>query len=136
MSVFSVLVTLVLFSELSSRWVTVATPAKTIEDNRTEQDGLGLMLNDKPISEPAFSFLTQRRSIGLDNNIRDDKGTPQIIVLSDMRTKGQGMNGFTLLTDRNSGRLPEYSMKIDRRDTDLDMLRCMIGRVYRPCWEV
>uniref|UniRef100_A0A8C6V096 Melanin-concentrating hormone n=1 Tax=Neogobius melanostomus TaxID=47308 RepID=A0A8C6V096_9GOBI len=136
MSVFYVFFTLVLFSVLNNRWVAMALP-----DGTNEQDGMGLMLNEKTISEPTFGFLMSR-STGLGNHISDDKGTPRINSLLDMRMKGRDTTGpsfsraIALLTDRHSGQFPESIIKIDRRDTDLDMLRCMIGRVYRPCWEV
>lgn len=78
MSVFSVLFTLVLFSELSSRWVTTAMPTSKADDR--VEDRLGLLLSDEPISEPAS--VMHRRSIELDSNIRDDNGSPQIIVLT------------------------------------------------------
>ncbi|KAJ0057029.1 hypothetical protein NL108_000862 [Boleophthalmus pectinirostris] len=144
MSLFSVLFTLVLFSELSSQWVAIASPASNAGDSTNEQEALDLMLNDQTISEPALAFLMHRSSTGLGTNIRDDKGTPQVNMLSDMYLRGQDTGGMiptftrgnTLLTDRNVGRFPESITKMDRRDTDLDMLRCMIGRVYRPCWEV
>ncbi|XP_062299502.1 pro-MCH 1-like isoform X1 [Scomber scombrus] len=134
-----------LFSELSSHLVTVAMPASKMEGGVTEQDGLGSILGDKPMTELAVVPPMYRRSLVLDNNISDDNGNPKFIIVSDMRLKGHSARGlnpaFTrslpLITDRSSSHTPsEYSLKIDRRDTDLDMLRCMIGRVYRPCWEV
>ncbi|XP_051248920.1 pro-MCH [Dicentrarchus labrax] len=143
-SVYSVLYTLVLFSELSSHLVTVAMPASQVEDSVPEQEGLGLLLGDQPMTEPALIPSVYRRSRVMDDNSEED-GNPKIIIVSDMRLKGHSIRGlnpvFTrslpLLTDRSSSRTPaEHSLKIDRRNTDLDMLRCMIGRVYRPCWEV
>ncbi|XP_030006065.1 pro-MCH isoform X2 [Sphaeramia orbicularis] len=139
-SVYSVLFTLVLFSELNNHLVTVAMPANKIE--ATDQDGLDLSLSDEPMTERALG--SPRRSLILDNNIRDEEGNPKVIFIADMRLKGHSARGLnpaftrslSLLTDRNSGHDADYSLKIDRRDTDLDMLRCMIGRVYRPCWEV
>ncbi|XP_038595065.1 pro-MCH [Micropterus salmoides] len=145
MSVCSVLYTLVLFSELSSHLVTVAMPATKVEDGITEQDGLGLFLGDEPMTEPAVVPPVYRRNRVLDNNVNDEDGSPKMIIVSDMRLKGHSIRGldpaFTrslpLLTDRSLNRTPaEHSFKIARRNTDLDMLRCMIGRVYRPCWEV
>uniref|UniRef100_A0A3Q4HC90 Pro-MCH 2-like n=1 Tax=Neolamprologus brichardi TaxID=32507 RepID=A0A3Q4HC90_NEOBR len=134
-SVYSVFLTLLLFTELSSHSVTVAMPATNAEDGTTEEDGLGLILGDESISEPAVipPVFRQRR-------IRDEDGNPTIII-SDARLKGHSVRGlnpaFTrslpLHADRSLSHTPaEYSVKIDRRDTDLDMLRCMIGRVYRP----
>ncbi|KAM7367250.1 hypothetical protein PAMP_015165 [Pampus punctatissimus] len=117
-------------------------PASKIEDDVTEQDGLGSILVDESMTEHDVATPTYRRNLMLDNNV---DGSPKIIIVSDMRLKGhsvRGLNpGFTrshpLITDRSLSHTPaEYSLKIDRRNTDIDMLRCMIGRVYRPCWEV
>ncbi|XP_029318067.1 pro-MCH [Cottoperca gobio] len=142
-SVYSVLYTLVLFSELSSHLVTVAMPATKVEDGVMEQDGL--FLGDELMTEPAVVPPAYRRHLVLNTNVRDEDGSPKIIIVSDMGLKGhssRGMNpavarSLPLLTDQSlSHAAAEHSLTIDRRNTDLDMLRCMIGRVYRPCWEV
>ncbi|XP_010769865.1 pro-MCH [Notothenia coriiceps] len=141
-SVYSFLYTLVLFSELSSHYVTVAMPAAKVEDGAMEQDGL--FLEDEPMTEPALVPAAYRRNFVLDTNKRDEDGSPKIIIVSDMGLRGQSIRGlnpafthsFPLLTDRSVSRTPaEHILKIDRRNTDLDIMRCMIGRVYRPCWE-
>nr|XP_046235007.1 pro-MCH [Scatophagus argus] len=142
-SVHSVLYTLVLFSELNSHLGTVAMPATKVEDVVTEQDGLGLILGDEPMTEPAVVPPVYRRSHLLDTNVRDEDGSPKMVIVSDMRLKGiRGLNpAFTrrlsLLSDQSLSHIPtDHSLQIVRRNMDLDMLRCMIGRVYRPCWEV
>lgn len=81
-SIYSVLFTLVLFSELSSHLVTVAMPAGKMEDGVIEQDGLGLLLGDKPMAEPAVVPSMYRRSLVLDNTISDDDRKPKIIIVS------------------------------------------------------
>ncbi|XP_060886200.1 pro-MCH [Labrus mixtus] len=143
-SLYSLLYTLVLFSELSGLSATAALPAAKAEDNAAEQYGLGLLLRDEPMAERAAVPQAYRRSVP-DNNVEDEEESPKIIFVSDMRLKGHGVRGlnpfftrsFPLLTDQSVSYNPaEPSLKIDRRDTKLDMLRCMIGRVYRPCWEV
>ncbi|GAA6221048.1 pro-MCH [Lates japonicus] len=143
-SVYSFLFTLVLFSELSSHLLTVAIPATKLEDGITEQDGLGSLLSSEPITEPVEAPPVYRRNLVLDNSVRDEDGNPKFIIVSDMRLKGHNIRGLNpaltrslpLLTDRSLSHTPvEHSLKIDRRNTDLDMLRCMIGRVYRPCWQ-
>uniref|UniRef100_A0A3Q1EDI6 Pro-MCH 2-like n=1 Tax=Acanthochromis polyacanthus TaxID=80966 RepID=A0A3Q1EDI6_9TELE len=135
-SVRSVLFTLVLFSELSGNMVTVAMPAAKLEVGETEQEGLDLIRGDEPMVEPVVFPPVYRRSLLLDNTIRDEDESPKALIISDMRLKGHSVRGLTPAFTRSSIHTPaEYSLKIDRRDTDLDMLRCMIGRVYRPCWE-
>lgn len=79
MSVYSVLYTLVLFSELSSHLVTVAMPATKVEDAITEQDGLGLLLGDEPMTDAAMVPPVYRRSRLMDN-ARDEDGIPKIII--------------------------------------------------------
>ncbi|XP_031714972.1 pro-MCH [Anarrhichthys ocellatus] len=131
-SVYSVLYTLVLFSELSSHSVSVAMPASKVEDGVPEQDGF--FLGGETMTD-----------LVLDNDMRDEDGSPKIIIVSDMGLKGHSIRGLNraaswslpLLTDRSLSYTPaEHSLKIERRNTDIDMLRCMIGRVYRPCWQV
>ncbi|XP_036977038.1 pro-MCH [Acanthopagrus latus] len=147
-SVYTVLYVLLLFSELSSHLVTEAMPAYKVEDGVNEQDGLGLMAGDEPMTEPAVVPAAvppvYRRNHVTDNNARDEDGSPKIYILSDGRLKGHSTRGLNpafarslpLLTERSLSNAPaENSLRIDRRNTDLDMLRCMIGRVYRPCWE-
>lgn len=79
-SVHSVLYTLVLFSELSSHSVTAAVPANKVEDVLTEQDGLGLLLEDEPVIEPAELPPVYWRSRVLDNSMRDEDGNHLISV--------------------------------------------------------
>ncbi|XP_071357892.1 pro-MCH [Trachinotus anak] len=143
-SVYSVLFTLVLFSELSSHIVTAAIPAPKVEDGEIEQGGLGSLLGDESMSDHAVVPPMYRRHFVLDNNDRDEDGNPKVIMVSDMRQKGHSLRGLNpafsrslpLLTEQSLSHTPaEYSLKVDRRNTELDMLRCMIGRVYRPCWD-
>uniref|UniRef100_A0A4W5PS89 Uncharacterized protein n=1 Tax=Hucho hucho TaxID=62062 RepID=A0A4W5PS89_9TELE len=65
-------------------------------------------------------------------------------VPQDIGLKGhtrRGMNtafsqALPVLPDRGTDHSPaEYSLKVERREADLEMLRCIIGRVYRPCWQ-
>ncbi|XP_068573299.1 pro-MCH [Cebidichthys violaceus] len=142
-SVYSVLYTLVLFSELSSHSVTVAMTVSKVEDGVPEQDGL--FLGGEPMTVPAVVPLAYRRNLVLDTDMRDEDGSPKIIIVSDMGLKGHSIRGLNpafsrslpLLTDRSLSYTPaEHSLKIERRNTDIDVLRCMIGRVYRPCWQV
>ncbi|XP_037617230.1 pro-MCH [Sebastes umbrosus] len=141
-SVHSVLYTLVLFSELSS---ILAMPATKVEDGVAEQD-VQLFLGDEAMTESAVVPPAYRRSFVLDTNVRDEEdGSPKIIIISNVGLKGRSIRGlnsaFTrslpLLKERSLSYAPEeHSLKTDRRSPDIDVLRCMIGRVYRPCWEV
>ncbi|KAM9328412.1 pro-MCH [Pholidichthys leucotaenia] len=112
-SVYSVVLSLLLFSKLSSHLVTTALSAAKEDD-------------------------VFRQSFIRDEDVRTK------IIISARKLKGHSVRGLKptfiwglpLLADRSSSHTPaEYSLKMNRRHTDLDMLRCMIGRVYRPCWE-
>ncbi|KAF6722431.1 Pro-MCH [Oryzias melastigma] len=134
MSACSVLFTLVLFSELNGRLVTVALPSSSAEDAAADRVGLDGVLDDDSMLKPAIIRPTYRRSLTLDDNVKDEE-SPQLVIISDMRLKGRRFRGLNSafarrLAERSPG---DYSMNVDRRD-DLNMLRCMIGRVYRPCW--
>ncbi|XP_038137199.1 pro-MCH [Cyprinodon tularosa] len=134
MSVYSLLFAIMLFSEMNSHFITVAMPAAAAE----EQEGLGSILAEEDMTERAAVPQTYRRSLPND-------GTSRIIVIPDMKMKGHSIRGLNLeltqshplITERSlDNALDEFTFKINKREKDLDMLRCMIGRVYRPCWEV
>lgn len=80
-SVYSILVTIVLFSEMNRHLVAVAMPPTKLEDGATEQEGLDSILGDELMAEPAFVHQVERRRFALDDNPRDDE-TPKLIVLS------------------------------------------------------
>uniref|UniRef100_A0A3P9NLF0 Pro-MCH 2-like n=1 Tax=Poecilia reticulata TaxID=8081 RepID=A0A3P9NLF0_POERE len=115
MSFYSLLFSLMLFSEMNSHLVTVAIPSTTVEDGAAEQEGLDTFLADDDVTEHAAVPLMYRRSLTND-------ATSKIIVISDMNLEGQRIRGLK----RRHPLVAERS---------LDLLRCMIGRVYRPCWE-
>lgn len=76
-SLYSVLYTLVLFSELSSHLVTVAMPANKVEDGVPEDDGVGLLLGDEPVTEPDVVPPVYRRG-----RVMDEDESPRIIIVS------------------------------------------------------
>ncbi|XP_051969747.1 pro-MCH 1-like [Xyrauchen texanus] len=79
-----------------------------------------------------------------DNALRSAPGSSRIIVVADsdlLRTLKSLDKGFSHLS------LPESILSTERRDVTSelspsiaimrrDTMRCMVGRVYRPCWEV
>lgn len=81
-SVYSMLFTLVLFSELSSHLVTAAVPANKVEDGVIEPDGLGSLLGDESLTEHAVAPPVYRRRLVVDSDERDEDGNPKIIVVS------------------------------------------------------
>nr|AYA43842.1 melanin-concentrating hormone [Schizothorax davidi] len=122
LSVGTFLITVALLSECYFR--TAAIPMTKAEDMEPDLQGLSESLEE--------------------NSLRSAPGNSRIIVVADS-------NLLRTLTSLNRGlphlSLPESLLSTERRDvgTDLspsiaiikrDTMRCMVGRVYRPCWEV
>ncbi|XP_061618400.1 pro-MCH [Phyllopteryx taeniolatus] len=71
-------------------------------------------------------------------DVTDEDGSPKVVLLADMRQRGMRFRGLNhrlpVMDEPRWSYNPAVEKRIDRRDTDIDVLRCMIGRVYRPCW--
>lgn len=80
-SACSVLFTLVLFSELNGRLVTVALPSSSAEDAAADRVGLDGVLDDDSMLKPAIIRPTYRRSLTLDDNVKDEE-SPQLVIIS------------------------------------------------------
>ncbi|KAG7267311.1 hypothetical protein CRUP_030076 [Coryphaenoides rupestris] len=74
----------------------------------------------------------------------DGVGSEMAAVANDRGFRGHRTHGpgpafsrsRAALSNPNTDQTPgDPSVKIDRRESDLNMLQCMIGRVYRPCWQ-
>lgn len=78
-SVYSVVFTLMLFSELSRRSVTIAMPATETGDILTEQGALGALLGDELMSEPVVVPPLHRQSLLMDS-VRDEDWNPKTVV--------------------------------------------------------
>ncbi|XP_071390206.1 pro-melanin-concentrating hormone, like [Centroberyx affinis] len=113
--------------------LTVAIPMIKTEDSSLEEDTFGSLLS----KEAAENSLGGTDPAVVSNG-------PKVIVLADaslwkdlralykglsLHKQRAGENGL-ILDRRDVG--PDQSVAIIRRDT----MRCMVGRVYRPCWEV
>ncbi|KAG9353644.1 hypothetical protein JZ751_011766 [Albula glossodonta] len=119
-----------------------AMPATTkTEEASSEQDVLVPFLNDEA-AENSVMFGGSKPSI---------RGNSKIIIVDTGVWKGAG--GLTRrlslykFQDLEAGQLPHNTLTMERRDTNQDLnsditiasrdtKRCMVGRVYRPCWEV
>ncbi|XP_059904524.1 pro-MCH [Gadus macrocephalus] len=133
----SMLFTLLLFSEICAH--SMALPlagAGNYDDDRTDLESLDALLEDNKL--PAGAGV---QNLGGFTN-RLDEGRPRIIIVSDTGFRGHRTHGLdrassrALLAGPNADHTPgDLRVNVDRRETDLDMLRCMIGRVYRPCWQ-
>ncbi|KAM3587852.1 uncharacterized protein V6R79_015309 [Siganus canaliculatus] len=110
-SVYALLCTSVLLSELSCRSVAGALPANAVEDGEAGPDGLGLILGDDPMAEPAGVPPLYMRSHVLDNEARSEDQGSKIIFVSDaesgaiwvQRCSGAGEENGPLRCCKNGG---------------------------------
>ncbi|XP_062373444.1 pro-MCH [Sardina pilchardus] len=126
---------------------TLAVGQSKLDEGRSEGDALSLLLGD----EAADDLMTPRRLSMQDNRLGDEDGATRIIILSDSGPGGfssrshQLGRALPLLASRRMDQTPvdwatqeghsEPDDNLSIRRRDLDVLRCMIGRVYRPCWQ-
>ncbi|XP_029024971.1 pro-melanin-concentrating hormone, like [Betta splendens] len=113
----------------------VALPMGKTEDGPLEQDTLASLLSSEAIRHRLSDadLTTVGRARGL-----------RLIVVAepslwnDLRALHNGLSFY-------KRRAADNSPVIETRDADLDLnipilrrdtMRCMVGRVYRPCWEV
>ncbi|XP_034403069.1 pro-melanin-concentrating hormone, like [Cyclopterus lumpus] len=106
--------------------LSVALPMGKTDDGSLEQDTFASLLSNEA-SENALGnadMATTGKSSG-----------PRVIVIADpslwrdLRGLHSGLSVYKRRADDNS---QDLNIPILRRDT----MRCMVGRVYRPCWEV
>ncbi|XP_030646119.1 pro-MCH [Chanos chanos] len=154
-SLYSLVFTLVLFAECSTLWANMALPAGTVSEETSEQESLSSMLGDDAVSDGSAGTLPSRRHPTMDGRLADEEGRKRILILPDVGLRGSSRSdlrsglarAFPLLSLPNTDRatrglhLQDLHRKADdvnpvgRRDLDGKLLRCMIGRVYRPCWQ-
>lgn len=104
--------------------LSLASPAGKAEDGSMEQDVFASLLSDEATENNlADADLTKAR-------------TSRVIVVAadpsvwrDLRVVQNGLSVYKRRADDGS---QQPNIPILRRDT----MRCMVGRVYRPCWEV
>lgn len=116
--------------------LTVALPTAKAEDGSLEQDAFTALLNDEAtensLGDAELSSMTKSRA-------------PKVIVIAadanlwrDLRVLHNGLPLYKRRVDENNQVVEhkdvgqDLTIPIHRRDT----MRCMVGRVYRPCWEV
>jgi len=122
LSVGTILITVALFSECY--FITAAIPMTKADEKESDLQDLSEKLEE--------------------NSLRSAPGNSRIIVVADY-------NLLRTLTSLNNGvhhlSVPESLLSTERRDVSSDLspsiaiirrdtMRCMVGRVYRPCWEV
>ncbi|XP_043093484.1 pro-MCH [Puntigrus tetrazona] len=132
--------------------LTTALPKLRLDEERTDQDRLVSIAGEDDASEIEPGHLTFRGHPIIEGRLVDEDGTKRIFILGDTGIKGSLEREANLAFSRTFPVLPRgmdhapdgYNMRDERRSTDdvipvgrrdIDMLRCMIGRVYRPCWQ-
>uniref|UniRef100_A0A8C6PUJ1 Secreted protein n=1 Tax=Nothobranchius furzeri TaxID=105023 RepID=A0A8C6PUJ1_NOTFU len=80
MSVCSILLAVAVFSELNRLSVIMAVPSAKVEDGAPEQEVMDQILGDETLTEPAVGPSMYRRSLMLDNSMKDD-GIPKVIII-------------------------------------------------------
>ncbi|XP_053196220.1 pro-melanin-concentrating hormone, like [Scomber japonicus] len=114
--------------------LSVALPMGKTEDTSLEQDTFTSLLSEEGMEN---SF------INADLAAAGKTRGPRVIVVADpsllrdlrvlhngLSLKRRAEDNNQLIDHRESGQ--DLSIPILKRDT----MRCMVGRVYRPCWEV
>uniref|UniRef100_A0A8C6SFM9 Melanin-concentrating hormone n=1 Tax=Neogobius melanostomus TaxID=47308 RepID=A0A8C6SFM9_9GOBI len=100
-----------------------AVPLSKGDDGSLEQDALASLLSDEmpdgSLSEAEVSVSARPRQ-------------PRVIVVADPGLWRALHSGTGLFKRRAEEEHQDPNIPILRRDT----MRCMVGRVYRPCWEV
>ncbi|XP_036431463.1 pro-MCH [Colossoma macropomum] len=142
---------LALFARCAVHSATLALPAGRMEEDRTGQSSWSSVLGEvmNAVETGALSRLPL-----IEGRLADEDGMKRIFILSDLGSKGAARSdpsstlgrAFPFLSPLRTDRAPAGTLKDERRDADdlismarrdLDstLLRCMIGRVYRPCWQ-
>lgn len=108
-------------------------PMGKTEDSSLEQDTFTSLLSDE---------VTENGLGEVDLATAGKTRAPRVIVVADpslwrdLRSLHSGLSLYKRRADENSQvndhRGQDLNIPILRRDT----MRCMVGRVYRPCWEV
>nr|XP_019960696.1 PREDICTED: pro-MCH-like [Paralichthys olivaceus] len=112
-----------------------ALPMARTEDGSLEQETLASLLSDKA---------TENSLSDADLGTEEKLSGPRIIVVADpsmwrdLRVLHSGLSLYKRRAD-HSGQVIEH--KDTSQDVNIpilrrDNMRCMVGRVYRPCWEV
>ncbi|XP_052348320.1 pro-MCH isoform X1 [Oncorhynchus keta] len=126
---YSVIFTLMLFSEFNTGSVIFAVQTGKLDEGRTEQESLRSILGEDTMSDNTLAAPRFRQEPVLDNRLGDEEDNTKYLILSDIGLKGHtrhGMNtafsrALPVLPDRATDHSPaEYSLKVERREADLE----------------
>ncbi|XP_051544973.1 pro-MCH 2-like [Myxocyprinus asiaticus] len=146
-SSFSIILAFALLVEFTTHSA-MAFPKGKLDEDRIAQDLSNAGEDD--VSELGPGLLSLRRYPVIEGRLADEDGTKRIFILANTGIKGSTgreanfafPRAFPVLPLREMDHaLDEFSVRDERRSTgdvdrkNIDLLRCMIGRVYRPCWQ-
>ncbi|XP_060759525.1 pro-MCH [Neoarius graeffei] len=133
---------------------TLALPASRIKDNMANQDSFSSVMDDDALNGVGPGDFSLTRFPLIEGRLADEDGTKRIFILSDLGSKGvsgsDASSGFgrtfpvlspwrinraLAATQKDEWHNADDLIPMAKRNTDNKMLRCMIGRVYRPCWQ-
>ncbi|MFT7815679.1 pro-MCH [Arapaima gigas] len=144
-SAYTFFVVVALLSEVHSASMLAA--AGKLEDTSSELDTSSVLFLNEDAADNTFSPATSSSYPDAPNR----EGSSRIIIVADSglwRSPKMAVRGLPLLRRWNLGAeaVPRNVLTVERRDTNEDVvskvpigrrdaMRCMVGRVYRPCWE-
>ncbi|XP_028830024.1 pro-melanin-concentrating hormone, like [Denticeps clupeoides] len=122
LSIFSALFSVALLS--GWHLTSFALPAERAEDSNSESDLLVPFLHEEmALKRDGDSKIIVVGDASLWRTLKAlERGTPHLAMAENLLTAER----------RETSQEPNPNIAILRRDT----MRCMVGRVYRPCWEV
>ena len=109
-----------------------ALPIAKTEDGSLEQETFASLLSDKE-TENSFG--------DADLGGEEKPSGPRVIVVADpglwrdLRVLHNGLSLYKRRAD-HSDQVAQHSQGVNIPILRRDNMRCMVGRVYRPCWEV
>ncbi|XP_065140891.2 pro-MCH [Paramisgurnus dabryanus] len=145
-STCTVILAFALFLEFTT-YRTMALPRGITDQESADQDRVISMTDDANEASPGL--LSFKGYPIIEGRLADKDGTKRIFILADteikrspgretypafpqtlpLRGMDHTLDGFSMRDTRSA----DDVIPMGRRD--IDLLRCMIGRVYRPCWK-
>ncbi|XP_076861506.1 pro-MCH [Brachyhypopomus gauderio] len=139
-----------LFVRCNAHYPTSVFPSDRTEEDRADPGSLDTVLGEDLVNGANTAALSSMRSFLVDQKLADEDRRKRIFVTLDVgarRDVGGARPDFGLsfpaLSLRRQDHTPSRTLRDDHYNTndlipiarrDQDPLRCMIGRVYRPCW--
>nr|XP_056703403.1 pro-MCH [Euleptes europaea] len=112
-------------------------PASSLEHYKTEDSGF---LNEEEDGAPKFSNIGSKHhdiSHGRPLNLPLKQLPPYFSLEEPAAFPAEAeVQSIESIQERRETGDDENSAKLPIGRRDFDMLRCMLGRVYRPCWQV